>query len=535
MTIKHQNLPETFVENSRRALKNSTLQRALSNATGKAHGSRQQAIAQVGDEEWERLRGRARAIKEHTINNLDYYLKEFAEKIERAGGQVFWAADANEARRYITELARRKGISVAVKSKSMMTEEIDLNPALALAQVEAVETDLGEYIVQLAGERPSHINMPAIHKTRGDVADLFADKLHVERIEEIEGMAALARRVLRERFAEAGMGITGVNYAVAETGTIVLVENEGNIRLTTSLPGVHVALMGLEKVIPRFEDVDIFMKLLSRSASGQKMCSYVSFLTGVKRSETDEGPSELHVIILDNGRSEILSNPHLRESLYCIRCGACLNACPVYQKIGGHAYGWVYPGPIGAVLTPQMIGRERAEALPFASSLCGACRDVCPIKINIPEMLLHLRHEIKEGQDVAAHDGSHGVDIARGAASTPSTQRLTAEAHANGHSAVAGSGNRIAGLAERIAFKFWAATMKSARRYRMAVRLARLAQVVFGRRGTDGARSLPIPSWNRTRDLPPLAARSFRERWPEIAGASDKESLTMKKNPAGER
>ena len=478
--MDHEIHTETFIDNYRRALADAQLQRALATATARFTTVRSLAVKNVG-EEWEQLRDHARKIKEHAIGHLDHYLEEFSSNVERLGGRVFWARDSAEANNYIADLARERGVRLAVKSKSMMTEEIELNRALASVGVEAVETDLGEYIIQLAGERPSHIIAPAIHKTRSDVADLFAEKLHFERTEEIPRMTALARRVLRERFASAGLGVTGANFAVAETGTIVLVENEGNIRLTTSLPRTHVALMGIEKVIPRLEDLAVFLRLLPRSAAGQQMSAYVSFLTGVKRSETEEGPEELHVVILDNGRVEMLANEHLRESLYCIRCGACLNVCPVYQKIGGHAYGWIYPGPIGAVLTPQLIGRERAANLPFASSLCGACREVCPIKINIPDMLLRLRHEIKEP--------------ARESGKRHSTFSFK---------------QRLAGLAERVAFKLWAAAMKSPSRYTRAARFARLAQQAFG----DGG--LPIKRWTATRDLPPLAARSFREQWAEI-------------------
>ncbi len=480
--------PETFVENYRRALINPSLQKALVTATGKALNARQHAVSDIGEERWQHLRARARAIKEHTIDNLDYYLEQLAANVERSGGHVFWAKTASDARQYIIELADRRNVKVAVKSKSMMTEEIELNPALAAAGIEAVETDLGEYIVQLANERPSHINMPAIHKTRGDVADLFAAKLGVERNEDISEMAALARRVLRQRFVEAEMGITGVNYAIADTGTVVLVENEGNIRLTNSLPRVHVALMGIEKVIPQLPDLDVFLKLLSRSASGQKICSYVSFLTGVKTSQREEGPDEFHLIILDNGRVEMLANPHLRESLFCIRCGACLNVCPVYEKIGGHAYGWVYPGPIGAILTPQLIGRERAAALPFASSLCGACRDVCPVKINLPEMLLHLRHEIKE---------------------TGRTTKVTPRL------------NRLAELLEHSVFKLWAAAIKTSFRYRIASRVARSLHTLFGSRNKDGARVLSFPRWTMTREAPPFAKRSFRDRSPELINSAE--------------
>jgi L-lactate dehydrogenase complex protein LldF len=457
---------ERFVENYCRALENAQLQRALSFAAARFALARQRAISSLG-RDWDDLRERARQIKEHTLANLDRYLEQFASNVERHGGKVFWARDAAEANSYIVELAQRRGLRSVVKSKSMMTEEIELNRALARVGIEAVETDLGEYIVQLAGERPSHIIAPAIHKTRGEIADLFAEKLCAERTEEIEKMTELARRTLRERFISAGMGVTGANFAVAETGTIVLIENEGNIRMATSLPPVHVALMGIEKVIPRFEDLIVFLKLLPLSASGQKMSAYVSFITGARRSPGEEGPEELHVIILDNGRIKMMADEKLRESLYCIRCGACLNVCPVYQKIGGHAYGWIYPGPIGSVLTPQLVGRARAAPLPFASSLCGACRDACPVKINLPELLLQLRYEIQQQ-------------------------------------------TRAGGTAlERLIFKVWAAAMKGPSRYRMAARLIRLIQESFGL-------SSALGPWLRERDFPGFAMRSFREEWPEL-------------------
>lgn len=458
--------PESFVEDSRKALTNPPLQRALKIATDKATSARHDAVRHVGAANWERLRERAHTIKKHTIENLDFYLEKFSASVERHGGKVFWANTAADACEYVVKLAQRRGIEEIVKSKSMMTEEIGLNEALEHAGIKPIETDLGEYIVQLANERPSHINMPAIHKTRSEVADLFAEKLGVERTEEIAELTALARRMLRARFAEARMGVTGVNYAVADTGTIVLVENEGNIRLSTSLPRIHVAIMGIEKVVPSLPDVGVFMHLLSRSASGQKLCSYVSFLTGRRSSPDDEGPDEFHVVIVDNGRVEMLADEQLRESLYCIRCGACLNVCPVYRKIGGHAYGWVYPGPIGAVLTPQMIGLDRATSQPFASSLCGACGDVCPVKINLPDMLLHLRRRINEN----------------------------GQAKANGQ------------LIERLSLRLWAMAMRTPRRYRLIARLARLVQGVSG---------LRVPQWSNTRDLPPLARRSFREQWRE--------------------
>ena len=459
---------ETFTTRTRYALANAQLQAALSNATAKHASARSDCLADFASE-WEELRNAGKQIKDHTLEHLDYYLEAFATRVEEHGGKIFWADDAAAANAYITDVARRHGLKLAVKSKSMMTEEIDLNHALASAGIEAVETDLGEYIVQLAGERPSHITAPAIHKSRKDIALLMREKLQVECDEDPREITAHARRALREKFAQAGLGVTGVNFAVAETGSIVLIENEGNIRFTTSLPRVHIAIMGIEKILPRMADLAVFLRLLPQGASGQKITSYVSILTGCKPTLFDGGPSEFHVVILDNGRTEILANAHLRESLNCIRCGACLNACPVYQKIGGHAYGWIYPGPIGAVLTPQLLGREKASELPFASTLCGACRDVCPVKINLPAMLVHLRHEIKEAPESSAPDG----------------------------------------FWERHAFRAWAFVNKSAKRYRFAMRLARMI-------GAGYRRLPPFSRWAATRDLPTPAKRSFTEQWPEI-------------------
>ena len=384
-----------FKERSHRAITNRQLQTALAKVISHFTNERTHAISQFGPD-WEKLKERANEVKKLAIDNLDYYLNQFASNVERAGGKVFWAKDAIEANEYVVKLAAERGIELAVKGKSMVTEETELNNALISAGIEAIETDLGEYIIQLAGERPSHIVGPALHKTKGDIAGLFADKLGVERTEEITQLTAIARGVLRNRFGKAGMGITGANFAVAETGTIVLVENEGNIRLSTSLPPIHVAFIGIEKILPKFTDLSVFLSLLPRNTTGQQMTAYVSLLTGVKRDHFEEGPEELHVILLDNSRTEILANTNLRESMYCIRCGACLSVCPVYSKIGGHAYGWVYPGPIGAILTPQLIGREQSADLPFASSLCSACKDVCPVKIDLPRLLLELRHEISE-------------------------------------------------------------------------------------------------------------------------------------------
>jgi len=404
------------------------------------------------------LRSEARAIKDEVLSHLDHYLEEFAGNAESRGAMIHWARDAAEANAIICALAIARKTQTVVKSKSMTTEETHLNDALEAAGMQVVETDLGEYIIQLAGEPPSHIIAPAIHKTRGQIAELFNAELGMPLTDDVARLTSTARATLRDRFAAADVGISGVNFAIAETGTIVIVENEGNIRLTTSLPRIHIAVMGIEKVLPRFADLDVFLKLLPRSGTGQRLTTYQSYITGTKRQLTDEGPEELHIVLLDNGRSRMLAHPVTRQSLACIRCGACLNACPVYQQVGGHAYGSVYPGPIGAVITPQLMGIEKSAQLPYASSLCGACREVCPVKIDIPRLLLHLRAEI------APRKGK---------------------------------------LSERLAFKMWAQVMMRPSLYKMSSVLARIMQ-----------RLVPVAkAWTNGRDLRPIESKSFHELW----------------------
>src|SRR5882762_4935396 len=396
MTLPNPNL----TQRSHDALENTVLQGALKAATDTFIERRRDAITSVSD--WEGLRQRARQVKEHTINNLDYYLEQVVEKVEAHGGKVFWARTGDDVSRYIIELARARGVKSVVKSKSMATEEIELNHALEAAGVRPIETDLGEYIIQLAEEKPSHIIVPAIHKTRGQIADLFEEKLREGRPNEVAEITAMARKRLRHEFLSAEMGITGANFLIAESGTVVLVENEGNIRLSTQAPKIHVAVVGIEKVIPRFDDLSVFLRLLPRSGTGQKQTAYVSFLNGPRQLESG---FEFHLVLMDNGRTRILADEQMRESLYCIRCGACLNVCPVYQKIGGQAYGWIYPGPIGAVISPQLQSLKQSGDLPFASSLCGACRDACPVAINLPDMLLALRAKAQESETVTHKPG----------------------------------------------------------------------------------------------------------------------------------
>ena len=470
---------ETFDENAKAALADTQLRGALRHATSLFGERRREAAANLFN--WEDLRSQARAIKDETLKNLDKYLEQFVSNAESRGVQFHWAEDAAAANAIICELMMKRGAHTVVKSKSMTTEETHLNDALESNGLQVVETDLGEYIIQLAHETPSHIIAPAIHKTKGQVAELFTAELGTAPTDDIAELTKTARETLRDRFAAADVGISGVNFGIAETGTILIVENEGNIRLTTSLPRIHIAVMGIEKVIPRFADVDVFLKLLPRSATGQRLAAYQSFITGVKRHSDDEGPGEIHVVLLDNGRSRMLAHPTTRQSLACIRCGACLNACPVYQQIGGHAYGSVYPGPIGAVITPQLIGLQKAAQLPYASSLCGACREVCPVKIDIPRLLLHLRSEITEQ-------------------STDSAETTKGR------------------VGERIAFKLWASIMTRPRLYTLSARIGRLLQTLVVRDGKISNKPTtrvfaPLAAWTAGRDLRPMDSTSFRDQW----------------------
>jgi L-lactate dehydrogenase complex protein LldF len=383
------------------ALADARLRQALALTTGRLAGGRTEAFGRLPDAE--ACRDEARRSRASAIAGLDSHLDRFARAASARGCTVHWAETAADARRIITGIARERGIRLAVKSKSMATEEIELNEALEHAGVRVVETDLGEFVVQLGGDRPSHIITPIIHRTRHDVAALFQERLGATPadVADIPAMTALARRVLRAEFLQAGMGISGVNLAVAETGSLCVVTNEGNGRLTTSLPRVHVALLGLERIVPAAEDLASVLTVLARSATGQVSSVYTNVISGPRRrgggpdappAGEPDGPDEVHIVILDNGRSRLLGTP-LSEILYCVRCGACLNVCPVYRLIGGHAYGGVYPGPVGSVVMPGLHGVEDWSELAHASSLCGACRDVCPVKIDLPHLLLAVRRE----------------------------------------------------------------------------------------------------------------------------------------------
>jgi len=463
-------LATPFRERAERALGDRFLQEALTVATTKFITLRREAFAELP--EGDALRDQARAIKEATLQRLDHWLERLVENIERRGGHVHYATSADEARAIVLDIARRMGARMAVKSKSMATEEIHLNEALEAAGVTPVETDLGEYIIQLAHERPSHIIAPAIHKTKGQVAELFARELGRETVPDPEVLTRIARAELREKFLQADLGISGANFAVAETGTVVLVTNEGNGRMVTSLPRVHVAVMGVEKVIPSMTDLAVFLAILAKSATGQKLSVYTSLVNGPRRGGELEGPEEFHLVLLDNGRVRQIAGP-LRESLNCLRCGACLNVCPVYRQIGGHAYGYTYPGPIGILLTAMLNGPESVRDLAHASSLCGACAEACPVRIDIPRMLIELRKDVAEG--------------------------------------------RIAPWPERLVFRAFGWLLRQPALYRLSARLGRLAQTPLARDRRIRRVPLFFGEWTRTRDLPAVAPRTFQERWTELA------------------
>jgi L-lactate dehydrogenase complex protein LldF len=448
-----------------------------------ADGELQKILGQLGDtlgrrnrEAWAALPGsdlireRARAIKDQTLAELDRHLAQLADSVATRGGVVHWANDGAAACRAIVEIIRGRQATRVVKSKSMTSEEIHLNEALEAAGIEVTETDLGEYIIQLAGHRPSHIVAPAIHLSAQDIAAILSKPAGQRLPAERQVLAGFARQALRQKFAEAEVGISGANFAIAETGSIVLVTNEGNGRLTAGLPRCHIAVMGLEKVIPRLADLPYFLKVLARGATGQKLSIYTQIITGPRRVGELDGPEEFHLVILDNGRTKILGSP-LRESLFCIRCGACLNACPIYRSVGGHAYGGVYAGPIGAVLTPLYDGLAANHHLPHASSLCGACQAACPVKIQIPELLIRLREQL------------HHEPARR--------SRL-----------------------EALAYHLWAATLRRPWLYRLGTWLASRTLGRLARRD-PWLRRLPgqLGGWTERRDFPAPAAQRFRDWW----------------------
>jgi L-lactate dehydrogenase complex protein LldF len=452
------------------------LQLAIYSATGRLKEKRIESVSAEELPDYQELRTQANALKKHAIENLDHYLEEFEQNVEAHGGKVVYCKDATEVADFVLALAKDRGSRLIVKSKSMTTEEVDLNERLEHHGLESVETDLGEYILQLAHEKPYHIVAPALHKTRYDVAEIFTRELHVPEETVPEKQTKIARAVLREKFLAADIGISGANFLVADSGAVVIVENEGNARLTTSAPKIHISVAGIEKIIPRAQDLATFVKLLARSATGQLLSVYTSFLSGPRRAGEPDGPDEFYVVLLDNGRTKLLPDRSKRQSLYCIRCGACLNTCPVYRKIGGHSFPWVYSGPIGAIITPQFMGVSHEPGLPFASSLCGACFEVCPVKIDIPKILLELRSDVKKSE---AREKQ----------------------------------NRI----EKLAFRAFAWLMTHPRLYELVGRMASSMSPSEDGRWISAVPPVmnvaPVRAWLSQRDLPPPPSKSFRELW----------------------
>lgn len=454
------------------ALADDQLRRNLSNATHAIRAKRAGVVGEMAD--WEDLREAGRSLKQRVMRHLDRYLLELEAAVTKAGGQVHWATDAAEANRIITGIIQEHDGREVIKAKSITSDEIGLNDWLAARDIHAIETDLAELIIQLAGETSSHILVPAIHMNRSQIRELFERSLGVQNLsDDPRELAEVARLYLREKFLSATIGISGVNFAVAETGTVCVVESEGNARMCTSLPSVLISIMGIEKVIPTWQDLEVYLQLLPRSSTGERMNPYTSLWTGVAEND---GPHTFHLVLLDNGRTKVLADEIGRQTLYCIRCSACLNVCPVYERVGGHAYGSVYPGPIGAILTPQLEGVQRAGSLPFASSLCGACYDVCPVKINIPEVLVHLRGRVvRERQE---------------------NEQLRTRLDT-----------------EDLAMRALGRIFSDQRRYERAQSIARIAQRPLVRDGS--IRWLPgrLSGWTAMRDAPPVARETFREWW----------------------
>jgi L-lactate dehydrogenase complex protein LldF len=429
----------------------------------------------------EQLRSAGNAIKRRALKQLPRLLEQLEANCTRNGIQVHWAEDTAEANNIVLDILRRHDAPEIVKGKSMVSEEMHLNHFLEENGIEAVETDLGEFIIQLNHETPSHIIVPAIHKNRDEVAAIFHDKIpDTPYTENVEELTAIAREVLRKRFATAKVGLSGVNFAIAETGTLLLVENEGNGRMCTTAPEVHVAVMGLEKVVEKLSDVSPLLRLLTGSATGQMITTYVNMISAPRKDDEKDGPREVHLVILDNGRSRMLADPEFRQTLLCIRCGTCLNHCPVYVRIGGHAYGHVYPGPIGKILTPQMEGLDRAGVLATASSLCGACGSVCPVKIPIPDLIRRLRDESYDQE---------------------------------GNAVVEGGGYKK-NLAETLVWKGWELANRSPLLNAIGTRLA-------GTLGTHLPKVGPLKNWTRVRTSPTVARRSLHDRVRNQGGSDE--------------
>ncbi|AKU10435.1 putative iron-sulfur binding protein [Azoarcus sp. CIB] len=454
-----------FKERAVFAIHDASLQQALGKARGGFVGKRVQQVAELP--EFEQLREEAKNTKNHILDNLDHYLERYEAAVTAAGGHVHWARDAEEARKIILDICKRVDAKTVTKGKSMVSEEIGLNEALIEHGMEVVETDLGEYIIQLAHEPPSHIIAPAVHKTKDQVSDLFEAAHGGPRKTEVADLVNEARRVLRDKYFRADVGITGGNFLVAETGSSIIVTNEGNGDLTQTLAKVHIVTSGIERVVPTLDDATLFLRLLARSATGQETETYTTISTGPRRADDLDGPEEYHVVLVDNGRSKMLGG-RFKDMLRCIRCGACMNHCPVYGAVGGHAYGWVYPGPMGSVLTPLIKGLDNAYDLPNACTLNGRCASVCPVKIPLPDLLRELRH-MQHQQDITPVMQRRALKVWRYVATRPKLYHALEQVGARFLSAIAKNGS---------------------------------------------IRRLPLASgWTDVRDLPAPAGRTFLELW----------------------
>ncbi|PWW40036.1 MULTISPECIES: LutB/LldF family L-lactate oxidation iron-sulfur protein [Paenibacillus] len=472
----------TVKERANLALNDDFLRKAVKFTTERLRNGKKSASEEHGN--WEEWRERGRQIRLHTIAHLDYYLNEFVNNARANGVHIHFADTSVEAAAIALDIAAHKQASTVVKSKSMVSEEVHLNHVLESAGIEAIETDLGEYIIQLAGEAPSHIVIPAIHKNRYQIADLLSKEAGETLEPDTTVLAGFVRKKLREKFLEADIGMTGCNFAIAETGSMVLFENEGNARMVSTVPKTQITLMGMERIIPSWTDLEVMATLLPRSATGQKLTMYMSGITGPRRTEDGDGPDEMHIIIVDNGRSLQLGDPEFQELLNCIRCGACLNACPVYRHIGGHAYGGTYSGPIGAVLTPALNGNiDEWNDIAGASSLCGACYEACPVKIPLHDMLVYLR------------------------------RRKVEEGH----------GNKL----ESVGMKGFAAVVSNSKRFGAAIRLGQIGQKAVVRNNGISLKLGPLKGWNSYRVAPSLAKRSFRQQWNKLDQELNQEKKEM--------
>src|SRR5215469_8384858 len=451
-------------------LRDTQLRKNVRHATEVIQNKRARVVSELPD--WQQLREAGRQIRTHTMANLDFYLEEFERNCTKAGGVVHWARDAAEAKQIVTALVKASGSDEVIKVKSMTTEEIHLNHALEAAGIRAYETDLAELILQLGHDMPSHIVVPALHKNRQQIREIFQREMNLPELgEKPQDLADAARKFLREKFLRVKTALSGANFLIAETGGVCIIESEGNGRMCVTLPDTLITIAGIDKVLPRFQDLEVMLQLIPRSATGERMNPYNSLWTGVHMGD---GPRTFHIVLMDNARTEVLADAEGRQTLNCVRCGACQNACPVYRQTGGLAYGSVYAGPIGAILTPQLQQMHHAQSLPYASSLCGACYEVCPVKINIPEVLIHLRHKVVEQKDT-----------------------LDAEA---------------------LAMKAMGLIFRSERRFRAAQRLGRIAEAPLVRKDGQGSGwidRLPgiLGGWTQVRDLQQMPKETFREWW----------------------